>query len=137
MEDGFVYDPFDIHGSAVAEGGRVDIARRARSLVAWLRNFGINEITHGDISAECEEEWGEDYAIVCDAYGPWGEGTESDYFDHDRCMEDFKNAVREFFACDPSVVVTFQQRPLRLQRDRVHCEPDRRPVVMHKINRSA
>lgn len=102
----FVYDPFDIYGSR-AVSGRLDIGRRMRALIAVLRNFGIEDITHSDISAECEDEWGENYAIACDCYTPYGDGTDSDYFDNDRCVEDFIKYVREFFAADPTAHVGF------------------------------
>lgn len=107
LEGGFTFDPFDIRGSLPDATGRVDVARRSRSLVAFLKNFGINDITHCDIRAACEEEWSDGYAIVGEAYSPWGDGVESEYFDNERCVEDFRAAIREFFACDPSVEVRF------------------------------
>lgn len=111
LEDGFVYDPLDIHGSRPGEDGRVDIARRTRSLISLLRNFSNGDITHPDARAECEDEWSPDYAIICDAYSPWGDGVYSDYFDHDRCLEDFIKLVRDHFACDPTVKVHFHNVP--------------------------
>lgn len=107
LEDGWVYDPFDIYGSIPKEGELIDIARRTRALVAFLRNFGVEDITHSDIQAECEDEWNNDYAIVCDAYTPWGDGVDSGYFDDDQCIYDFKEAVTDFFSSDSSVRVIF------------------------------
>lgn len=104
LEDGFVFDPFDIYGSRSVP---LDIARRAHALVLFLKFFGINGIEHADIKPECVEDWSKDYAIIENYYSPWGEETEGHYFDGEQCRYDLEKTIKDFFLMDPSVKLEF------------------------------
>lgn len=111
FEDGTLYDPFNLIGTLPGPSGRINILERARSLVGFLRNFGVEGIIHPDIYIECEDEAGLDYAILGNAFSPWGNDVDGPYFDQDFCILDFKETVRSHFKCDPSVRVEFLNVP--------------------------
>jgi hypothetical protein len=119
MEDGYIFDPFDAFGSLPHSGSKIHIFRRAISLASVLKFIGINGIEHPDTHAyymdsECEKDGHIDpshYALIGSAYCPWGPGIGENYFDDDQCLEDFRDFVVEFFACDPTVKLDFSCVP--------------------------
>lgn len=83
----------------------VSIAERMRSLIPLLK-AGINGISFKEVRPSCEDEWGDDYAIVCDAY----HDEDTFYFDEDAFMSDLRELLAKHFTSPGEVVFVFSDK---------------------------
>lgn len=93
---------------------RANIADKMRGLVSVLR-LGVHGIRFPQVVAECEDAWGEDYAIVRHFYYDYDEL--GDYFAHDRFRADLEEAIALHFD-DESVKLTFYWTSQELEASR-------------------
>jgi hypothetical protein len=84
----------------------LDIGVRMRELIPVLR-VGVNGVSLPDVAAECESEWGVDYAIVMNVY----HCCDDHYFDEDLFYCDLSGLLlRHFSVGGESVVLCSDNR---------------------------
>ncbi len=101
----------------LCDGAGLNIAERARELAKRLNEQGFGGLDMPDVSPECEEEWGPDYAILDGVYfDDFCLPTEAlDYFAWPQLEYDFAMMLKEYFTNEGEV--TTLVRPHEGTRD--------------------
>lgn len=86
----------------------IDLSKRTTELVNKLGESFHGITLHG--RPECEDEWNENYAIICDVY--WDDCDLSSFnayqtFDIDRFLSDFKQMIRDHYSVEDGEAVHF------------------------------
>lgn len=82
----------------------MDISKKMRGLISLLHR-GVNEIALSNVKAECENEWGQDYAIVNGVY--WDD--QGRYFDKSHFIYDLEQFIKNHFSGPKDVVVVLHE----------------------------